>query len=71
MLTVEEMPADRCLAMSIGGMSIYFRRDADRWIRAHAGDDGVWDETAVTAEIPETVCGYYPHRTVPLSEYPV
>jgi hypothetical protein len=71
MLTVEEMPAYRCLAVSIGETTIYVRRDANRWVRAHAGADGVWYETAATAEIPETVCGYYLHRTVPFSEYPV
>jgi hypothetical protein len=71
MLTVEEMPAYRCLAVSIGETTIYVRHYADRWIRAHAGDDGVWYETTVTAEIPKTVCGYYPHRTIPLSDYPI
>jgi hypothetical protein len=71
MLTAEEMLAYRCLAMSIGKTTIYFRRYADRWLRAHCGDDGVWYETAVTADMPATVCGYYPYRTVPLSDYPV
>jgi hypothetical protein len=71
MLAAEEIPSYRCLAVSIGETTIYFRRYADRWIRAYAGDDGVWYETAVTAEIPETVCRCYLYRTAPLSEYPV
>jgi hypothetical protein len=70
MLAAEEIP-DRCLAVSIGESTIYFRRYADRWIRAHCGNDGVWYETAVPTNIPETVCGYYPYRTIPLSDYPI
>jgi hypothetical protein len=71
MLIVEETPAYRCLAVSIGKTTIYFRRYADHWVRAHCEDDGVWYETAVTAAILEMVCWNYPHHTVPPSEYPV
>lgn len=71
MLAAEEMPTYRCLAVSIGETTDYVRPDADRWLRAHAGADGVWYETTVTAAVPETVCGYSPYQTVPVSDYPI
>jgi hypothetical protein len=70
-MLLADIPASRCLAVSLEETTIYFRRYADRWVRATCGTDGVWYETAVVAEIPERVCGYYPYRTVPVSEYPV
>lgn len=71
MLDAAEMPAYLCLAVSIGESTIYFRRYSDYWLRAYCGDDGIWYETAVTADRPEIVCGYYPSCTVPLSDYPI
>ena len=71
MFTAAEIPSYRCVAVSIGDTTSYYRRyAAQTWVRAHHDGD-VWYETPVPAKMPETVCGYYSHRTLPLSEYPV
>lgn len=71
MITAAEIPSYRCLAVSIGETTLYFRRYTDQWFRAHYEDDHSWDETPVPPDLPETICGYYPYQTVPLSEYPI
>ena len=71
MLTATEIPAYRCLAVSLEDTTLYFRRYLNHWVQARCADDDIWYETAVPPDIPETVCGYYPHRTLPLSDYPV
>jgi hypothetical protein len=71
MFTAAEIPSYRCVAVSIGETTLYFRRYTDRWFRAHYEDDHGRYETAVPPELPETICGYYPHQTVPLSDSPI
>lgn len=57
MLTVEEMPGYRCLAVSIGDATNYFRHYADHCLRAHRADDGGWDETPVATDVVDVMCG--------------
>jgi hypothetical protein len=71
LFTDEEMPPYRCLTVSIGEATNYFRHYADHWLRAHRADGGGWAETVVAPESVEIVCGYYSYRTAPLSDYPL
>jgi hypothetical protein len=71
LLTDEEIPPYRCLEVSLGDATNYFRQYADHWLRAQQTDDGGWAETVVAPESVDIVCGYYSHRTAPLSDYPL
>jgi hypothetical protein len=71
MLTTEEIPAYRCLTVSIGETTIYFRHYADYSLRTHRATDGGWAETPVAPDVVKVVCGYYPSQIGPLSDYPL
>lgn len=71
MLADEEIPQYRCLKVTLGDATNYFRHYADHCLRAHRADEGVWSETPVAPDVADVVCGYYPYQTVPLSEYPL
>lgn len=71
MLTTEAIPSYRCLAVPMQETTIYFRRYADHWFYTFRDDDEVWEEMVVAPEVVELVCGYYPSRTAPLTEYPL
>jgi hypothetical protein len=64
MITAAEIPSYRCVTVSIGETTLYFRRYIDQWFRAHYEDDHGWYETAVSPEHPETVYGYYRPRLI-------
>jgi hypothetical protein len=66
-----EIPPYRCLKVALTEGTIYFRHYADYWLRAQQTAAGGWNETVVAPETVEMVCGHYPYRTGPLSDYPL